>query len=443
MAVVSEVSKGDVPPQNPYRVGAALHYYWLAHLIPSIEHRLTMDATSLRQLLLANAVLAGLVFVGFFYLFVRHFVESPTAAAIACVAAVLFHSFEGTEQLYALWQLGAPLDLVRYLNIDAVTRWIYHSMPVDGLQRLLLYQPQHQLGHVMGLSALLLLVQVRDAARASVMALAGLFIAMSLLLSTFSALMIATVAALFQGVRLILDRRWSRIPLLRAGGDRADRRRGAARAVSALRGIRRAAGVVQGERNGLASGSVRDCPQISAQCSRAQSPAACSHGGARRWRNSRCRPRSAGGSAGSSTSSWTSAIRQHVYVGWRAGHLLFIAFTPPRGLRVSGALARGQRDLVADGASAPPSCWLAPRRHVGDRPVYNLRRTPPTVRERRPFTGRLRHPARRTGAAFAWVKQHTPLNATVQVDPEVRDAETWPTSRRSPSAGWARACRSR
>jgi hypothetical protein len=129
MAVVSEVSKGEVPPQNPYRVGAALHYYWLAHLIPSIEHRLTMDTTSLRQLLLANAVLSGLVFVGFFYLFVRHFVESPAAAAMACVAAVLFHSFEGTEQLFALWQLGAPLDLVRYLNIDAVTRWIYHSMP--------------------------------------------------------------------------------------------------------------------------------------------------------------------------------------------------------------------------------------------------------------------------------------------------------------------------
>ncbi len=95
MAVVSEVSKGDVPPQNPYRVGTALHYYWLAHLIPSIEHRLTMDATSLRQLLLANAVLSGLVFVGFFYLFVRHFVDSPAAAAMACVAAVLFHSFEG------------------------------------------------------------------------------------------------------------------------------------------------------------------------------------------------------------------------------------------------------------------------------------------------------------------------------------------------------------
>jgi hypothetical protein len=27
--------------------------------------------------------------------------------------------------------------------------------------------------------------------------------------------------------------------------------------------------------------------------------------------------------------------------------------------------------------------------------------------------------------ALAWLRQHTPPNATVQVDPEVRDAETW------------------
>jgi BirA family biotin operon repressor/biotin-[acetyl-CoA-carboxylase] ligase len=44
MAIVAEVSKGDVPPRNPYYLNDDLHYYWLMYLLPSVEHR----ATSLR-----------------------------------------------------------------------------------------------------------------------------------------------------------------------------------------------------------------------------------------------------------------------------------------------------------------------------------------------------------------------------------------------------------
>jgi hypothetical protein len=44
---------------------------------------------------------------------------------------------------------------VRYLNIDAVSRWMFDSMPIDGLQRLLLYQPHHQVGYAMGLLGLI------------------------------------------------------------------------------------------------------------------------------------------------------------------------------------------------------------------------------------------------------------------------------------------------
>jgi hypothetical protein len=419
MAVVSEVSKGDVPPQNPYRVGAALHYYWLAHLIPSIEHRLTMDATSLRQLLLANAVLAGLVFVGFFYLFVRHFVESPAAAAMACIAAVLFHSFEGTEQLFALWQLGAPLDLVRYLNIDAVTRWIYHSMPVDGLQRLLLYQPQHQLGYVMGLSALLLLVQIRDAARAGVMALAGLFIAMSLLLSTFSALMIATVASVFQGVRLVAGRRASRIPIY---------------ALVALLPIAGAVFLGRYLKYVEAGGPLVSFMVNETAWHRAPFAIVLSFGAML-----------AGAIAGSMFAWRRKALaqfalpaaiiaiswffyffvdvrdHQHVYVGWRAGHLLFIAFAPLVGFacqeywRAGGAIRMMgvAATLLLIGAAAPTAAI----------DLYNTQDT--SNRQEAPgFHWTLVIPHDEL-EALNWVRQHTPANATVQVDPEVRDPETW------------------
>ncbi len=60
------------------------------------------------------------------------------------------------------WRTGVRLSAVTDLNIDAVTRWFYFSLPIDGLQRLLWYQPHHSTGYALGLSALLLLVQARD-----------------------------------------------------------------------------------------------------------------------------------------------------------------------------------------------------------------------------------------------------------------------------------------
>ena len=107
------------------------------------------------QILLCNAMLLDLAFMAFFYLFVRQFVHSPPAAALGCVAAVLFTSFEGLQQLYVFWQRGIPLDAMRTLNIDAISNWKFGSMKVDGLQRLLLYQPHHATAWAVSLSALL------------------------------------------------------------------------------------------------------------------------------------------------------------------------------------------------------------------------------------------------------------------------------------------------
>jgi hypothetical protein len=37
MTVVSEVSKGDLPPKNPFQAGGTLHYYWLSHFLSAAE----------------------------------------------------------------------------------------------------------------------------------------------------------------------------------------------------------------------------------------------------------------------------------------------------------------------------------------------------------------------------------------------------------------------
>ena len=84
MAVVSEVSKGDMPPRNPYFVDDDLHYYWLMHLLPAAEHRAVGKSIRIEQILLVNAFTIGLAFVGFFYFFVRHFAQWPEGRRITC-----------------------------------------------------------------------------------------------------------------------------------------------------------------------------------------------------------------------------------------------------------------------------------------------------------------------------------------------------------------------
>ena len=74
MAVVSEVSKGDGGlPANPFHVDMPLHYYWLAHLLPSLEYRTLEREVRLDHLLLADAVLSGVMFLAFLYALGKQF----------------------------------------------------------------------------------------------------------------------------------------------------------------------------------------------------------------------------------------------------------------------------------------------------------------------------------------------------------------------------------
>jgi hypothetical protein len=127
MAVVSEVSKGDIPPRNPFLAGDTLHYYWLSDLLSAVEHRVAGRAVALEPIILVNETLVDVCYVAFFYFFVRHFVRSPWACAVGVVAAVLFTSFEGTWQLYDFWRHGKPLAAFRLLNIDAISNWVFGS----------------------------------------------------------------------------------------------------------------------------------------------------------------------------------------------------------------------------------------------------------------------------------------------------------------------------
>lgn len=418
MAVVAEVSKGGVPPSNQFLAGDPLRYYWLPHLLTAVQHRGALPDASLEQVLLVNSVVLDLVFVAFLYGLARHLVTSRAAAVAGCLGSILFTSFEGTERLWVVWQLGGNWDLLRYLNIDSISRWFYGSLPVDGLHRLLLYQPHHAMGYAAGLSALLCAGQADDLRRPGPMVWLGTLLAASLLLSTFAALMFTSMVAVYVGLRLLLERQWRAIavgavagalPLLAAVG-----------AAFWLQYVDRSESLIQLGLNRTAA--TRTVPAL-----------VLSFG-----------PMLLGGLAG----LWIAARRnapgadifgvivgvsvlfyffvdvvdhQHVYVGWRAGHFLFVAFGALSGYALQQLLRRaGAVRYATLFVTLAVTLAAAPMTAID---LYNTQDV--SNRARGPGFPWTLVLTTDEVEALAWIRRFTPPGAIVQVEPTVRGAATW------------------
>jgi hypothetical protein len=418
MAVTAEVAKGDTPPRNMFRYGEPLHYYWLAHLIPAIEHR-AIKTVDVRQILLINALLAALAFVAFLYAFVRCFVPSAAIACFATIAAVMCHSFEGAQQLWELWHQGMPLDLVRYANIDGVTRWAFHGMPIDGLQRLLLYQPQHQLGYALGWSALIVIMTSKDALRPRVTALVGTLLAMSFLVSTFSALMLTVVAGIALGLMMVKRRAWmmgiqcaltAAVPLVAA-----------VMLAETLQYIEHGGSLVTVGINGVALTHWPTVVLLNFGASLVAAAAALVFAWRARELSRFALVWIAIGTAWFFYFCVDVRDHQDVYVGWRAGHMLFIAFAPLTAYAWQRVYESGRAVRIA-GLLVGASVMLAslPTSLVD---LYNTQDTTNTI-QGPGFHWTLRLSPGEV-EALSWIRTWTPPTSIVQVEPFVRDRETW------------------
>ena len=416
MTVVSELSKGDVPPHNPFLAGDQLHYYWLTDLLPAIEYGAPRHAIPIEPILLYNTMLLDLGFVAFLYFFVRHFVHSPPAAAVACFFAVLFTSFEGTQQLYEYWKNGAPLDRtidgMRTLNIDAVSNWIFGALKIDGLHRVLLYQPQHATAWAVSLSSLLVLLQARDNGRAGVNLLAGGLLALALMVSSFIAVMVGSVVALYQLLTLAIRGR-SRDLLVSgvAGGTPVAF---ALAGTILLQYVDSSGGriVYVGNLNPLAITRpfwgffLSFGPILIAAI-----------GGALIAVRRRANQLAVLGLIFAVTFFFYFFVdvvdHQHAYVGWRAGHLLFIAFAPLVGFAWQELWAKGRlARVVATTVAAALAVTAAPMTIID---LYNTQDTD----NQRPGPG-FRWTEIVTPdelQALAWLKMYTPPDALIQPDP--------------------------
>ena len=215
MTVTTEIAKGDVPPANPFLRGAALHYYWLSHLLSGVIYRNVHNwGVTAEQVLLIDGLVFGLVAVAFFYALARMSGASPPFAALMVSAAFVANSYEGLERLWVYYRQGTSWDAVKAINIDAVTRWFYQGMPVDGLQRMLLYQPHHLTGYMLALSALWLVTHANDIAETAVALWTGMLLGLGFLFSTFTAIIVGVAVGVVFAGRLLA--RWNLAATLQA-----------------------------------------------------------------------------------------------------------------------------------------------------------------------------------------------------------------------------------
>jgi hypothetical protein len=418
MAVVAEVSKGDVPPRNPFLRGEPLHYYWLPHLLPAAEYRQVHRQISMEEVLLVNSVALGLAFVLFLFGFARHWVQSPVAAALGSLGAMVFTSFEGLERLVVFWRTGVRLSAVTDLNIDAVTRWFYASLPIDGLQRLLWYQPHHSTGYALGLSALLVLVQARGSLTPRLLALCGSLLGVTLLFSTFAAIMLTMMVALTAATMLVGQRRWL---TLATGG---------------------VAGAIPLALSVLVAGSLRYLDSSGSLVQLLVNPMAVRNVWISLLLN--FGPMLILGAAGALVAVRRGAsqflaiaviivvsfafyffvdVRDHqnVYVGWRAGHFLFVAFAVLVGYGLQEFWRKGGRTRTATVASAVVLALLSLPTFVID--FYNTQDiTNQNPADNFSWTLVLTHDEI---AAFTWIRGATPPNSVVQFEPHAREGRRW------------------
>ena len=419
MAVVAEVAKGDMPPVNPFMTGAPLNYYWLPHLFSAAEYRALAPYLRLESHLLVNATLFGLAFIAFLYALARQCGASPPWAAAGVAVAVLGGSFEGAERLLFVWTRDAPLDFLRTLNIDAASRWFYGALPTDGLHRLLLYQPQHHaMAYATGLSAILTIWQAKRIERNGLWAFAGWCLGTSLLLSAFSALMLAcmtipvAMVALIsrgQGRALIRCAMVAAVPCALAAG-----------AVLALGYVQPGDRLIELGLNDMAV--TRFWPAFPLNFGLALPLIIAGLVGL---------------AAAGQPAAWILGVpvlvafgfyffvdvrdMQGVYVGWRVAHLVFMLTAPLAawGLQRMWQAAPARRAtafaLIAIGVAVTlPTIAID---------LYNTQ----DITNRRPAAGfpwtLVVSPDEQ--AALDWIRTETPTWAVVQVDPVCRGAATW------------------
>src|SRR5262245_10944021 len=273
------------------------------------------------------------------------------------------------------------------------------------------------MGYAAGLSALLCATQAREIGRFGTMVWIGALLACSLLLSTFAALMLISMVAIYVGVRLIKERQYGALMIAAIGG-----------AIPLAIGLGVATwlqyvdrgeslivfGLNPAATRGVIASLLLNSPMLVASAvgiwlaMRSNAPHADIFG----------------------VIVCVSALfyffvdvidHQHVYVGWRSGHFTFIASAALAAYALQELVRKSRRIMIATVVVAVLIAAFAVPTLAID--MYNTQDV--ANRSRGPsFRWTLVLTPEET-QGLEWIRTSTPPDAIVQVEPSVRDTNTW------------------
>ncbi|MBY0494626.1 MAG: hypothetical protein K2Y23_10455 [Cyanobacteria bacterium] len=415
-AVVIELAKGASPlPVNPYFAGDVLHYYWMPHILPGVQYRFAAAWASLDELLLIQSISIDVFFILFLYGMARLFRVKPWAAACGTAFVIVSTSFEGLYALFDFSSKNVSIAAVRDLNIDAISRWYFQGIPIDGLQRLLFYQPHHIIGYCIGLIGLVALAVRARAVDPAAFFVSGICLGLSIAISSFAGLMVTSAAMLYELVGVVRTLDWRRvithaiaaaIPLLASVG-----------VVFWLGYVDRSGSVVEFTVNPVAvhrfwwttflsMGPILIVAALAIPALIAERRGLAVLGAL---------------TVTSIVFYFFINVRDHqdVYVGWRVGHFMFM----------SAAVVIG---VLLEYLSARPSAWqpvlwgVIVAALLAGLPttiidIYNTQDI--SEHGEAPYWTLMLRPDELQ--AFDWIKKNTRLDATFQVDPMIRFLDGW------------------
>lgn len=415
-ALTAEVAKFAMPPRNPYLQHRPIHYYWTYYVFPAVmSARGPAPLRDVQLCLRMNALAIGLVLMSAVFLAAWAAVGRAAAAGIGTALALVASSAEGLYALQRIYSRGAPLAVLRELNIDALTSWWLGGHRVDGLPRCLWYVPQHGISYALGLIAMAAMIGSTGVESIVTIALIGVALGCSVLFNPF----VGGVFAFVYGIVATLRALGGPQPIRTIGrhGLAVVPVAGAIAWCIANQMLAGAGGVVQ---FGFL-GASRQHPFVTLALSLGPILAIAA-AAIIPSRSVTLRPL-----VPSMLAIGISLLAMYFvqlsvdteWVSFRTGHLVLVAAAGPVAFFIARHWNAGRRRMAL---AAVALCLAAglPTTLIdvyNARDIHNFEMGPGF-----PWTIVV---TRQQQAAYRWLREHTPQNAVVQMDPTARERSTW------------------